>query len=104
PRQRSSGSPACGQARTWPRPRSAGRAGGAPGLRVRALARLGSPAMILARLDADVAELASGTGWEVKPEGACKEDRCVPLPDAARAGGGRVDVAAFAERLNMALV
>lgn len=60
--------------------------------------------MILERLDADVAELAAGTGWEVKPEGACKEERCVPLPDAARASGGRVDVTAFAERLNMALV
>ena len=60
--------------------------------------------MILERLDPDVAELAAATGWEVKPEGACREDRCVPLPDGARSGDGRVDVAAFAERLGMALV
>jgi hypothetical protein len=60
--------------------------------------------VILERLDAGVAELAAGTGWEVKPEGACKDDRCVPLPEQARTDDGRVDVAAFAERLSMALV
>ena len=27
-----------------------------------------------------LARLAAETGWEVKPEGACKDVRCVPLP------------------------
>ena len=43
--------------------------------------------MILERLEVDPAELAARTGWEIKPEGACKADRCVPLPDGpARRG------------------
>ena len=43
-------------------------------------------------------ELRERTGWEIKPEGACKADRCVPFPD------GPVDVRVLAERLGMALV
>jgi hypothetical protein len=57
--------------------------------------------MILERLDADPQELALRTGWEIRPEGACKADRCVPLPDSAPA---IVDVRVLAERLGMALV
>jgi hypothetical protein len=62
------------------------------------------PRVILERLDVDAAELAAGSGWEVKPEGACKEDRCIPLPQSARTAGGRIDATAFAQRLGMALV
>ncbi len=47
--------------------------------------------------------LARETGWEVKPEGACKGERCVPLPPGALSDG-RVDLAAFAERLRMPLL
>ena len=54
--------------------------------------------MILERLQVDPAELAARTGWEVKPEGACKADRCVPLPD------GELDARVLSERLGMALV
>src|SRR5262249_33632176 len=43
------------------------------------------------------------TGWEIKPEGACKDVRCVPLPDGI-VSHGTVDVTAFAERMGMALV
>jgi hypothetical protein len=57
--------------------------------------------MILERLDADPRELALRTGWEIKPEGACKADRCVPLGESAAA---TVDVRVLAERLGMALV
>jgi hypothetical protein len=56
--------------------------------------------MILERLEITPAELERRTGWEIKPEGACKGDRCVPLPD----GGERLDVRVLAERLGMALV
>ena len=43
-------------------------------------------------LDADDARAASG--WELKPEGMCRGDVCVPLPAAAR-NDGAVDLAAF---------
>jgi hypothetical protein len=54
--------------------------------------------VILEGLDVDRDELAARTGWEVKPEGACKADRCVPLPD------GGLDARVLSERLGMALV
>jgi len=54
--------------------------------------------MLLERLDVDAAELAARTGWEIKPEGACKGDVCVPLPD------GPLDARVLSERLGMALV
>ena len=54
--------------------------------------------MILQSLEVDRDELAARTGWEVKPEGACKADRCVPLPD------GPLQAPELARRLGMALV
>lgn len=53
--------------------------------------------MILDRLDLDAHAFRDGTGWEIKPEGACKSDVCVPL-------AGEFDVTRTAERLGMALV
>lgn len=53
--------------------------------------------MILERLDVDREHFRLGTGWEIKPEGACKGDVCVPLP-------GEFDVTSVAARLGMALV
>jgi len=60
--------------------------------------------MILHRLDPTSAEFACGTGWELKPEGACRGDVCVPLPKNARRSDGRVNVPAVAEALGMGLV
>jgi hypothetical protein len=54
--------------------------------------------VILERLEVDPQELAARTGWEVKPEGACKADRCVPLP------AGPLQAPELARRLGMALV
>ncbi len=59
--------------------------------------------MILDSLHVDPAAFARQTGWAIKPEGACKGARCVPLPDAATPGGP-VDVRALAARLGMPLV
>ena len=59
--------------------------------------------MILDRLDVTPGELERQTGWELKPEGLCKDERCVPLPDGAGADGV-VDVRVVAERLGMPLV
>ena len=38
------------------------------------------------------------TGWTLKPEGMCRDERCVPLPPAAVVGD-EVDVAAFWKKL-----
>lgn len=54
--------------------------------------------MILDTLDVDAGTFARATGWEIKPEGACKGDACVPL------GDGPFSAAATAERLGMAVV
>lgn len=59
--------------------------------------------MILDRLDLTPDDLARQTGWELKPEGLCKDDRCVPLP-AAAGTDGRLDVTLVADRLGMPLV
>ena len=48
-------------------------------------------------MDLSVAEFAAATGWQIKPEGACKGDVCVPL-------GGAFDVATTTERLGMSVV
>lgn len=53
--------------------------------------------MILDRLDDPPAELESRTGWTIKPEGACRAEVCVPLPEP-------FDVRELAKRLGMALV
>jgi hypothetical protein len=59
--------------------------------------------VILDRLELSSEELEQRTGWELKPEGLCKDDRCVPFP-AAASDDGDVDVRAVAERLVMPLV
>jgi hypothetical protein len=41
------------------------------------------------------------TGWEIRPEGACRGDRCVPLAAPVRDVDGPFDVAELAERLAM---
>jgi hypothetical protein len=54
--------------------------------------------MIVETLDIGQDAFAAGTGWEMKPEGACRFDVCVPLD------GGSFDVTDVAERLGMAIV
>jgi hypothetical protein len=60
------------------------------------------PRVIIERLELDPTEFSTATGWDLKPEGACKGDRCVPIPRDAP--DGLVDVRVLAERLGMALV
>ena len=57
--------------------------------------------MILESLSVTVTEFERGTGWVVKPEGACKGELCVPLPAMQ---DGRLDVRVLASRLGMPLV
>lgn len=56
------------------------------------------PRVIVDRLDIGAEEFQQATGWEIKPEGACKAEVCVPLAD------GRFDVLGAAERLGMTVV
>jgi hypothetical protein len=49
--------------------------------------------------DVSAEQFASGTGWHIKPEGACKGEVCVPLGQP-----GGFDLLATAERLRMAVV
>ncbi len=44
----------------------------------------------------------AGTGWELKPEGACKGDVCIPLLDPPE--GDTVDVASLAGQMGLPLV
>ena len=60
--------------------------------------------MILDQLTVDREAFAARTGWQIKPEGACKAEICVPLPDDAFATDDMLDVAVLAPRLGMPLV
>ncbi len=59
--------------------------------------------MILEAPRVDPTELERRTGWAIKPEGACKEDRCVPVPPDSQTSAG-LDVRVLADRLGMPLV
>ncbi len=56
--------------------------------------------MILRTLEVIASDFERSTGWAIKPEGACKGDICVPLPDS----GPALDVRVLANRLGMPLV
>lgn len=61
--------------------------------------------MILETLHTTPVEFERRTGWAIKPEGACKGDRCVPLPASLPAEGETpLDVHPLAERLGMPLI
>ena len=59
------------------------------------------PPVILEKREVTPRDLQARTGWELKPEGLCKADRCVPLPETR---ADLIDVRVLAERLGMALV
>lgn len=49
-------------------------------------------------------EFAIGTGWQLRPEGACLGEICIPVHDAPASDDERVDVVAIAERMGMPIV
>jgi hypothetical protein len=57
--------------------------------------------MLLRSLMLPRAEFEAGTGWLLKPEGACKGDVCIPL---SRPAGDPVDVERLAGEIGMPLV
>lgn len=54
--------------------------------------------MIVESLEISPSAFEAATGWEIKPQGACMGEVCVPL------GGKAFDAATAAERLGMAVV
>ena len=59
--------------------------------------------MILTSLEVDAKAFEVRTGWALKPEGACKGDTCVPLPQNT-ARSGKLDARIISERLGMPLI
>jgi hypothetical protein len=57
--------------------------------------------VILTELDVPREEFERRTGWELKPEGLCKDELCIPYP---MPDGDTVDLRAIAEALQMPLV
>lgn len=59
--------------------------------------------MLLTSLEADRDEITAATGWDFRPEGACKGDVCVPLPDGT-VDGSTVHVDRLAAAMGLPLV
>jgi len=57
--------------------------------------------MLLDEPTVDIDDFERGTGWTIRPEGACRGDICVPLP-AEAIHHGTVDVVAVAAAMGMA--
>ena len=57
--------------------------------------------MLLRSLRVPRSEFEAGTGWRLKPEGACQGNVCIPLSQTA---GDPVDVARVASDIGMPLV
>ncbi len=58
--------------------------------------------MLLKSLSIPVTEFEQGTGWQIKPEGACKGDICIPLGGST--DSGTLDIEQIASLMNLPLV
>ncbi len=57
--------------------------------------------MILTELTVATEEFTRHSGWKLEPEGLCRGDRCIPLPEG---GDGPLDARVLADRLQAPLV
>ena len=61
--------------------------------------------MLATSLEVDTSDYEAASGWHIRPEGACKGDVCVPLPDGVRVDDGRrLRLDQLAERIGAPLV
>ncbi len=60
--------------------------------------------MISETLEITPGQLKSRTGWDIKPQGACKGEICIPLFSSVTTATGLVDLSKLAEKLNMPLI
>jgi hypothetical protein len=60
--------------------------------------------MISETLEVTPDQLKRHTGWEIKPQGACKAEICIPLSSPVTTSGGLVDLRKLAKKLNMPLI
>lgn len=60
--------------------------------------------MILTEKTVSRTEFKAGTGWQLKPEGACKGSACIPLLDRASASSDQIDGIAVAEAIGLPVV
>jgi hypothetical protein len=57
--------------------------------------------MLLEDLSVDRRAFEERTGWELKPQGACKGEVCIPLPDGF---SDPLDIRSLAEQMGLPLV
>ncbi len=57
--------------------------------------------MLLPDLTISRADFEAGTGWALKPEGACRSDICIPLREPV---GETVDVTSVGDQMGLPLV
>jgi hypothetical protein len=60
--------------------------------------------VIVDHLELTPVELEQRTGWSLKPEGLCRDDRCVPVPSSDGGSTATINLRAVAGRLGMPLV
>src|SRR3954468_19724873 len=56
------------------------------------------------RVLVDATALGALTGWQLKPEGLCRDEMCVPVRDPQLAAGGEIDARRFADALGRPVV
>jgi len=60
--------------------------------------------MIVENATVSRAAFEAGTGWELKPEGACKGELCIPLSAPPSGDAANVDALALAEQMGLPVV